>query len=84
MAMIIKSDSKSATVSFRTFGKYEYEEEKDFLLDFFDIGWYEYNGENPPSVYLRSTEKEGMDYVELVGRFLNRPKQQPEAAEIPA
>jgi len=82
--MIIKSDSKSATVSFRTFGKCGYREEKDFLLDFFDISWYEYNGGNQPSVYLQSTEKEGMDYVELVGRFLNRPKQQPEAAEIPA
>lgn len=73
MAMIIKSNSRSASVTFRTFGK-NLDGDDEFLVDFFDMDWFEWNNNNPPNIYLWSTEKQGEEWIALVGRFLNRQK----------
>jgi len=71
MDLIIKSNSDSATVIFRTFGTNP-QGEQEYMVDFFDKTWFQWNGGNPPTLYSRNGENEGQDYVELVKRFLNR------------
>lgn len=66
MRLIEKSNSGSATVNFRRFPN------GDFMIDFYDEGWYEWTDKINTAIYTHSMEGSGDQLVMKVKDFLSR------------